>query len=76
MNVRTLVLSVIGVLLVANIACALTGDDSAADTKFSVSDDRASPNTLNFNEPFKYVVSLGLAFTSTVVELEQESKMS
>lgn len=68
------VLFVMMLAVTAIITVPMAGD-SSADSKYSVSDDRATPNTLYFDEPFKYVVTLGLAFTSTVVNLGEESKL-
>ena len=74
MNAKAVSLAVIGLFLVASVACvALTAVDSDADPTYSVTDDRGV--TLGFDEPYKYVVTLGLAFTSTTVGIGQTSKL-
>lgn len=74
MKFKALVPVVIGLFLMANIACVLTNiDDSSADPAYSVTDDR--DKTINFDNPFEYVVTLGLAFTSTTLEIGKESKL-
>ena len=74
MKFKALVPVVIGLFLMANIACVMTSiDDSSADPAYSVTDDRGK--TINFDNPYNYVVTLGLAFTSTTIEIGKESKL-
>ena len=74
MNAKAVSLAIVGLFLMASITCvALTAVESDADPTYSVTDDRGV--TLGFDEPYKYVVTLGLAFTSTTVSIGQSSKL-
>ena len=74
MNAKAVSLAIVGLFLMASITCVvLTAVDTDADPKYSVTDDRGV--TLGFDEPYKYVVTLGLAFTSTTVGIGQSSKL-
>ena len=76
MNVKAATVAVIGVFLMTSVACiVMSSADTDATAAYSVSDDRSPAHTLEFDTPYKYVVTLGLAFTSTMVGIGETSKL-
>ena len=76
MKNKALALLVVGVFLMTSTVCiAMTGIDSDATAAYSVSDDRSPATTLEFDQPFDYVVSLGLGFTSAIKQIGMDSKL-
>lgn len=65
-------LTVMALLFVGFASIIFPCETDAADS-FSITDD--SGRVLTFSEPYKYIATLGLAYTSTIVEIGCESKL-